>query len=446
MTNSLKFEVLSLKLTFKVLVLSLSVVGAPLVGAVPAFAQTAAAITPIDRPLRVFVDCRSGGCDQEFIRTELAWVDHVRDQRDADVHVLVTGQGTGGGGTEYTIRFIGSGQWAGEEDTLLRNTEGAATDDDRRRVLVQAFAIGLSRFAAATPIGGTLIVSAPAATKQAAQTTAAADPWNYWVFRTGFNLNLNGEATSKFANINANQSANRTTLAWKLHFNAGVSYNESSYDLSAGQTFRSFRRGWNVNSLAVKSLGEHWSLGGKAGVQRSSFNNQRLNLRVAPGIEYNFFPYSKSTQRQLTVQWTAGVNRFVYDEVTIFSKTEETKWDEAVMTSLDLRQPFGSIELTVEAAHYFDDFGKYRLSVFASNELRITRGLSLRFNGSYQVLHDQLYLRLGQASNEEIIARQRQLATAYRYSIFSGITYRFGSINNNVVNPRFGGGGERGFF
>ena len=411
-----------------------------------ALAQTPAAIKPIDRPLRVFVDCRSGGCDGEFLRTELAWVDHVRDQKDADVHVLVTGQGTGGGGTEYTIRFIGSGQWEGEEDTLLRNTEAAATEDDRRRVLVQAFAIGLSRFAAATPIGARLIVSAPAAAKQAAQTTAAQDPWNYWVFRTGFNLNLNGEATSQFANVNANQSANRTTAAWKLHVNAGVSYNESNYDLSSGDTFRSFRRGWNVNSLVVKSMGEHWSLGGKAGVQRSSFNNQQLNLRVAPGIEYNFFPYSKSTQRQLTVQWTAGLNRFVYDEVTIFSKTEETKWDEAVMTSLDLRQPFGSIELTVEAAHYFDDFGKYRLSVFASNELRITRGLSLRFNGSYQVLHDQLYLRLGQASNEEIIARQRQLATAYRYFIFSGITYRFGSINNNVVNPRFGGGGERGFF
>ena len=409
-------------------------------------AQTPAAIQPIDRPLRVFVDCRSRGCDGEFFRTELAWVDHVRDQNDADVHVLVTGQGTGGGGTEYTIRFIGNGQWSGEEDTLLRNTEAAATEDGRRRVLVQAFAVGLSRFAAATPIGAKLTVSAPAVATKAAQTTAAEDPWNYWVFRTNFNLNLNGEATSKFANINANQSANRTTAEWKLNFHVGVNYNEGSYELGEGETFRSFRRGWYVNGLVVKSMGEHWSLGAKAGAQRSSFNNQKLNVRVAPGVEYNLFPYSESTERQLTVQWTAGINRFVYDEVTIFSKTEETKWDQAVMTSLDLRQPFGSIEVTVEAAHYFGDAGKYRLSMFASNELRITRGLSLRLNGSYQVLHDQLYLRLGQASNEEIIARQRQLATAYRYSLFTGITYRFGSINNNVVNPRFGGGGGGGFF
>lgn len=409
-------------------------------------AQSPAPVKPIDRPLRVFVDCRAGGCDQEFFRTELAWVDHVRDQKDADVHVLVTGQGTGGGGTEYTLRFIGHGQWEGEEDTLLRNTEAAATDDGRRRLLVQAFAVGLLRFAAATPIGARLTVTAPEVATVAAQTTAAEDPWNFWVFRTNFNLNLNGEATSKFANINANQSANRTTADWKLNFNLGVNYNEGEYELGDDEIFRSFRRGWNVNSLVVKSLGEHWSLGGKAGAQRSSFNNQKLNVRVAPGIEYNFFPYSKSTERQLTVQWTAGINRFVYDEVTIFGKTEETKWDQAVITSLDLRQPFGSIEVTAEAAHYFDDFGKYRVSIFASNELRITRGLSLRLNGSYQVLHDQLYLRLGQASNEEIIARQRQLATAYRYFVFTGITYRFGSINNNVVNPRFGGGGGGGGF
>lgn len=404
-------------------------------------AQTPTPIQPIDRPLRVFIDCREGGCDQEFIRTELAWVDHVRDQKDADVHVLVTGQGTGGGGTEYTIRLIGHGQWEGEEDTLLRNTEAGATEDDRRRALVQAFAIGLSRFAAVTPVGAKLTVSAPAVATKAAQTTAAEDPWNYWVFRTSFNLNLNGEATSKFANINANQSANRTTAEWKLNFNVGVNYNEGEYDLGEGEIFRSFRRGWNANGLAVKSLGEHWSIGGRASIHRSSFNNQKRNIRAAPGIEYNFFPYSKSTQRQLTVLWTAGINRFVYDEITIFGKMEETQWDQAVIAFLDLRQPFGSVSFTVEAGHFFDDVSKYRMSMFADNELRITRGLSLRFNGSYQILHDQLYLRLGEASDEEIIARQRQLATSYRYFVFTGITYRFGSINNNVVNPRFNGGG-----
>lgn len=419
----------------------LAVVLSVILPASGAAGQSLPAIQPLDRPLRVFLDCRAGGCDQEFFRTELAWVDHVRDQKDADVHVLVTGQGTGGGGTEYTVRFIGHGQWDGQEDTLRRHSEAAEPDDGRRRILLQVFALGLARFAAATPAGTTLRVAAVSAAMPGRQTTAADDPWNFWVFRTNFNLNLNGEATSSFQNLNANQSANRTTAEWKLNFNAGVNYNESSYELSDGETFSSFRRGWNVNGLAVKSLGDHWSFAGKLGTSRSSFNNQKLNLRAAPGVEFNVFPYSDSTERQLTVQWTTGVNRFVYDEVTIYGKTEETKWDQTVMTYLNLRQPFGTVSFTVEGAYYIGDADKYRLALFADNELRITRGLSLRLDGSYQILHDQIYLRLDEATDEEIIARQRQLATSYRFFLSVGFTYRFGSINNNVVNPRFGGGG-----
>lgn len=77
-----------------------------------AFAQ-APNTTSLDRPLRVFIDCRGPGCDQAFFRTELAWIDHVRDQMDADVHVLVTAQGTGGGGKN--IRFASSVKAAGRD-------------------------------------------------------------------------------------------------------------------------------------------------------------------------------------------------------------------------------------------------------------------------------------------------------------------------------------------
>jgi len=407
-----------------------------LLAAVTASAQTAFA--PIDRPLRVFIDCRSGGCDEEFFRKELSWVDHVRDQKDADVHVLVTGQGTGGGGNEYRIRFIGLGPFGGAEDSVTRNSEAGATEDARRRLLLQAFTLGLVRFAAATPVGSQLKITPPSSTTPT-QTTAAADKWNFWVFRTGFNVGMDGEASSSFQNFNVNQSANRITNDWKINVNAGASYSSSKYDLGDGEIFESTRRGWNFNALAVKSLSAHWSAGVKGGTQRSSYNNQKLNVRVAPGIEWNFFPYSKSTDRQLTFQWTVGIDRFVYDEQTIFFKTEETTGDQSFTSFLNLRQPFGSINVTFEAGHYFHDVGKYKMKLFIDTELRVTRGLSINFDGSYQILHDQLYLKLGDSSNEEIIARQRQLATSYRYFGFVGITYRFGSINNNIVNQRFNG-------
>jgi hypothetical protein len=60
--------------------------------------------------------------------------------------------------------------------------------------------------------------------------------------------------------------------------------------------------------------------------------------------------------------------------------------------------------------------------------------------GSVQRTRDQLYLPREGATPEEILVRQQQLATGYRYSMSFNISYQFGSIFNNVVNPRFGGG------
>jgi hypothetical protein len=53
----------------------------------------------------------------------------------------------------------------------------------------------------------------------------------------------------------------------------------------------------------------------------------------------------------------------------------------------------------------------------------------------------------GAASAEEILTRQRQLQTSFTYFTSFGFSYQFGSIFNNVVNPRFGGeDGDRFFF
>ena len=38
---------------------------------------------------RVFIDCR--GCDRDYFREEITYVNYVRDRKDADIHVLDTG-------------------------------------------------------------------------------------------------------------------------------------------------------------------------------------------------------------------------------------------------------------------------------------------------------------------------------------------------------------------
>ena len=70
--------------------------------------------------------------------------------------------------------------------------------------------------------------------------------------------------------------------------------------------------------------------------------------------------------------------------------------------------------------------------------LRIARGLSLNFEGSVSRVRDQLSLPRRDASPEEVLLRLRELQSDYELSFDIGIRYSFGSIFNNIVNPRFG--------
>jgi hypothetical protein len=108
-----------------------------------------------------------------------------------------------------------------------------------------------------------------------------------------------------------------------------------------------------------------------------------------------------------------------------------------VVVSLDTRQRWGSAGLALEGAHYFHDLDKYRLEANGGIDVRLFRGLSINLNGSAERIHDQLYLVKGGLTPEQILLRQRQIATAYRYNGSLGLSYSFGSIFNSVVNPRF---------
>jgi hypothetical protein len=45
---------------------------------------------------------------------------------------------------------------------------------------------------------------------------------------------------------------------------------------------------------------------------------------------------------------------------------------------------------------------------------------------------------------QDILLQRKQMATQYEYFTGFGFTYTFGSIYNNVVNPRFGNSGGGG--
>ena len=90
----------------------------------------------------------------------------------------------------------------------------------------------------------------------------------------------------------------------------------------------------------------------------------------------------------------------------------------------------------IEASHYLHDLSKYRVSVNGRLSLRVFKGFPVDFSSRYDYVKDQLSLPKVDASLEDVLLQQRQLATTYGISLSLGLSYSFGSVFNNVVNKR----------
>lgn len=405
---------------------------------------------------RVFLDCQANGCDDDFLRTELTWLNFVRDRTLANVHVLATSQSTGGGGSEVTVAFIGVGPLSAKVDTVVQFSPQSDTFDERRQLLRRIIGQGMVRFVANTPLSSRLSIAyrAPAAGAVVDATRGARDKWNQWVFRISGGTFFNGEESYRYYNMNGSIEARRTTPSLKTFINFRGNKNEDRYTLpdedptdSVGeQVLVTKRRNYNSEALMVKSINEHWSIGMQANASSSVTSNLELGTRIGPAIEFDLFPYSQSTRRQVIARYSVGLKTLNYDSLTIYDKLKESLPDHRLVVAAEATQPWGGFYGSVTGSQYLNQPSKYRIDGYAGMNWRIVRGLNLGFDMGYTKLRDQLNLKRGTASQEEVLLRLRQLATGYYYYGSINISYTFGSVFSNVVNPRFTQGGGNFFF
>lgn len=348
----------------------------------------------------------------------------------------------------WTVKFIGIGRFEKVDRTLTFSTGSNASSDDRRKEFARIFKLGVAAYAADSSAGPQLDVQWLKPEPGTAEAKPAKDPWNYWVFRTNLGGNRDGEESTGSSSYRASFSANRTTEAWKVSFSMSGNYHKSEFDLgeAEGGRIKSTSESWDFDGLVVKSLGPKWSLGGRSSLSHSSFSNSDKVFTFAPGLEFNVFPYSESSRRSLTLRYTLGASRYDYKDVTIFDKLSETVPNHGLNTNLGLRQPWGSMHVGINLSQHLNKPDRYRISTFGSADVRLFKGFSFDVFGGYDRIRDQIALRKGGATPEEVLLRRRQLATGHSYHFGFGISYSFGSIFNSVVNPRFGGGGGHFIF
>lgn len=408
------------------------VLAAPLKAA-PADPAVQSGIGPTER-LKVYINLSADHLER--LQQSLDFVRFVNSAEEADTLIQMTSERLADGRVKNDIIFSGQNRFEGDDDHMTQLFEGDLDKKAAWEKQIQLIKMMLMRYAGKTPLRDRISVGF----EDQVDPTDVVCQWNFWVFSFDASTWMNGESLYKSTMLHGSVSAVRVTPDLKIRLSLGgmrdvskFTYEDSVIDSSSDS--RSF------SGMIVKSIDDHWSVGAYLGAASSSYGNTDFSLSPAPAVEYDLFPYSESTKRQLRFLYRVGFNLMNYTEETIYQKTRESLLKESLGVTLYLKQKWGTATASLEGSHYFHDFSKNRLEFNGDLSFRLFKGLNLNLDFNYSRIHDQLSLPRGGASLEEILLQRRELETTFRYGFSVGLSYTFGSTKSRVVNPRFGSGG-----
>ncbi|WP_346857805.1 hypothetical protein [uncultured Draconibacterium sp.] len=381
--------------------------------------------------IKIYLDCTD--CNSIFFRKNLPFVDFVRDPKLADLHIFVTKQKTASNSTEYGLNFIGINENSDIQYKLKTISPQDETDILKWERLLKIIDFGLLPYLSRTPEMARIFIKHDMDKTSVLQETS--DPWNYWVIRLGLGTEFEGEESQKEYSVNNSIRADRITDILKFRSEVSYDFSKEIYN-DDDEKIESKREEAEFNARLIYSLNSRWSIGMFGEISTSSYLNLNVASSTGPAIEYNIFPWDKSDRKVFTIAYHLKSNYYEYNELTIYDTFKEWRTSESLAVSLVLRQPWGEIENTLEASHYFYDFSKNRLSLESDASILIAKGFSLFMQLETEFIHDQLYLPAGETTREEILLKQKKLATNFEISTELGLRFTFGSVYNNIINQR----------
>lgn len=384
----------------------------------------------------LFIDCSF--CDNAHIRSEITFVNYVRDPEQADIHLFITRTPLGRGGAEYEVSFIGLRRFADLDIDLSYTSGRDETWSETRDSLNNLIRSALMPYLSQTTLLNAITYSVDTDLGSISSVTSEDDPWNFWVFEAYVgSVELELESNRTIFDSRWGFFADRITDKSKLRFRPFFNYEYIEIERDDSEDVVSTVERHGIDSYAIKSINQHWSAGLFATYLTRNDMNTRNRIEVNPGVEYSFLPYSEATRRALTLRYLIGYTWYDYFDETIFGKTEQHLLNHQLQGSVDIQQPWGSISGGIIGSNYLHDADLRRIQFFGSVSVRLVEGLSLRFSSGLEMIQDQLTLRAGNTSIEDILLQRRELATDFEFSGSVAVSYTFGSDFANIVNTRF---------
>jgi len=382
--------------------------------------------------VNVFLDSKD--IDIAYLKENFQQINYVINREDANVHLLGTSQRTGSGGKEFIFYFIGLNNFEGISDTLYYYSSAENSTTEVREGYTNTIKMGLIRYMAhASQI---VNLQFPTTEKPKNNVVVEADKWRSWVFGLNANGSIDGQKLRGSTELNLSMNATKTTEAWRVEFLASNNTEESWYQVNETTEIISEQITRSLTNLTVRSIGSKMAVGLESSLKNSSFNNMDVAISVSPAFEYNVFPYSESSRKQLRFAYYIGYNGNKYHETTIYNKDNETLFKQRLQAIYQVKEEWGSVYGSMTGSSYLHDFSKNNLSINTGVDFRVWRGLSVNLNANYSMINDQLSLPKGDITLDQQLLQQRQLATTYDYEISLGFRFTFGSLYNNIVNPR----------
>jgi hypothetical protein len=385
-----------------------------------------------NKRLNLYLDCRTY-CDVAYFKSQINYINYVRDPELADIHLLITRYPLANNGTQYTFNFIGKGALEKVNNVFTKDYPPGIPLDKLRKGFVQQINLGLVAYLVHTDIDINLSIKEDDVHIESVEDQE--DPWNFWVFEVYTSGNLRKESQRRTFQLSSGVEMARVTENWRITQDVYFRGTYRKIKKSEEDIISNLRR-FGIYGKAVKSIDDHWSVGVFESIYASTFNNIQAGMRFGFASEYSIFPYPEVANREFTIAYHFGYNNQNYLEETIFGKLGETLWDQSILLSLRLRQPWGSIYSSLRGKTFIQDFSKNNLEMKNTVSFRLIKGLSLDLRANFEIINDQLSIPKGEATLEEVLLQQKQLASDYDLFLSMGFRYNFGSIYNNIVNTR----------
>ena len=400
------------------------------------FAQTAAQDSSATSPeyLKVYLE----GIPEweDYIKIRLWFVNYVRDPHEAQVHVIFSLQPTASGGSLYHLFFLGRENFTGKNDTLAYTAPEENTNRKTRDEITDVLMSGLVSYLSANGQQKFLVFDYGISQSEVQQSF---DRWKNWVFTAQGNFDLTADANQSIYNGFGSLSSAKITDAWKVRLTADATINNNSFATDtlhyASNIFIK-----NLNGLIVKSINDHWSAGLQPAYYSSNYSNIKAQFSLAAGVEYDVFPYSESVNHFFTLRYRAQPLYNFYNDSTVFYKKKEFLLNHILDATVTRVENWGNVSVTLTASQYINHPKAYRADMSAQMDFHIAKGLFFNVVGNASLINNQLSVSKAILLPQDLLLQQREILTNYSAGFSIGITYTFGSIFNNIVNPRYEGG------